>query len=673
VPPGLHEVAVAVEGPDATADGSAVARTLVRVHAPPRAVVVAEAGGADLARRALAAQGFDLTAVGPAEAGAALAAPGAELLVLDADAAVALTDDAANLLAERVRGGLGVLLLAGTDAQAWGRLAAGPLATLLPLRPAKPLPPTPPPPEPPPPPRPPPPDPEPPPPAPGPGLSAEKRPEEALPVSLLLVIDRSGSMAVQGKLAMAIVAAEEAAASLAATDRVGVITFADEATVDAPFRPAATASAFGLVRAIRAEGNTDIHEALSVAERAMGAETSPIRHVILLTDGMQSGFAYFTDLVTGMADAGITLTTVGLGDRVDDVRLKSLARLGRGRYFFAASPRDLPRILTRDTRTILDDRGERADRARLADPDRKPAPPPEEPPTPPPPREPAPPPPPSPPTPPPPAPPAPAEAALRRVRPHEALAGFEDADLPRVGAPLPSTVAEGGVLLVRRADGPPVLAAGRPGLGRVLAFALPSDDARFGAWPGAARLIAQAARSVLRPAEEGLVGVVRVTPSPAGDVLRVSLPEGFPPEAAAAAFQVSVDGAEGALPARPLGLEDDEAAFLLPSSGRGDALRVARVSVRGADGKTQDLPPITFLAGAAREVEEEADPTALAAALGVVPSSPADARLFDVPRRSVPTDRPLAPWLVALAVLLLPLDAWAHRRASAMRSRALPA
>ncbi|HVG94250.1 MAG TPA: hypothetical protein VND21_07375, partial [Planctomycetota bacterium] len=131
----------------------------------------------------------------------------------------------------------------------------------------------------------------------------------------------------------------------------------------------------------------------------------------------------------------------------------------------------------------------------------------------------------------------------------------------------------------------------------------------------------------------------------------------------------SVDGAEGALPARPLGIEDDEAAFLLPGSGPGAALRVARVSVRGADGKAQDLPPITFLSGATREEDEEPDPAALAAALGVVPSTLDDAALFDVPQRTVPTDRPLAPWLLALAVLLVPFDAWAHRRASAIRSR----
>ena len=102
-----------------------------------------------------------------------------------------------------------------------------------------------------------------------PAAGAERRPEEALPISLLLVIDRSGSM--EGEpLRMAVLAAESAASTLAPTDRVGVISFADDPTLDVPMRPAGDVAAGGLVRVPRADGNTEILLALGSAEAQLG-------------------------------------------------------------------------------------------------------------------------------------------------------------------------------------------------------------------------------------------------------------------------------------------------------------------------------------------------------------------------------------------------------------------
>ena len=159
---------------------------------------------------------------------------------------------------------------------------------------------------------------------------AERRPEDALPITLLLVIDRSGSMAAERKLTLAIAAAEEAAAQLAPTDRVGVVTFADDATVDLPPRPASQVAVRSLAVGLVADGNTDIYRALKAAQAVMRAERNPIRHVILLTDGRDTKSDVYGTLPGELLAEKITLTTVGLGYSIDERSLKELARLAGG-------------------------------------------------------------------------------------------------------------------------------------------------------------------------------------------------------------------------------------------------------------------------------------------------------------------------------------------------------
>ena len=263
---------------------------------------------------------------------------------------------------------------------------------------------------------------------------------------------------------------------------------------------------------LRADGNTEILLALAAAERAMRDESSPIRHVILLTDGRPSRQVFYTDLVTRMADAGITLTTIGLGESINELLLKTLARLGRGRFLYAPGPRDIPKVFTRDTRRVLEARSDAAKAAPRIDdpaahppakpPARKPAP-----------RKPSPPArPPSPPAPEAAVPVAPVASRLARVRSHEALQGFEEGMLPVVGLPRPATLAPGAGLLLEREDKRPALGSprGRRSRARV---------ARMAAAPG------QGVRSLLPPADETFAPVVRVAHEARGDVLYVALPD----------------------------------------------------------------------------------------------------------------------------------------------------
>ncbi|MFV1960183.1 MAG: VWA domain-containing protein, partial [Planctomycetota bacterium] len=446
-----------------------------------------------------------------------------------------------------------------------------------------------------------------------PGLRAERRPEDALPISLLLVIDRSGSMT-GAKLTMAIEGARRAAATLSRVDRVGVITFADDATLDIPPTSARRLGNLGWrLAGLEAGGNTDIYGALVRAREVLEKEPAPIRHLILLTDGRQTARrAVFGHLVEGMARAGITLTAIGLGYSHDEQLLKSIAMWApRGRYVPVDSEAQLPTIITRDTQIVAAARREEAEaKARIQDRRRPPEAPEAEPPAP------AKPPgsgepdePPSPPT------PTPGEdlAPLRLLRPHEATRGLDEKTLPRVGPARRADVRPGAALLVARGEDQAALAASRWGLGRVLVWALPPDARGLAPWrEGLGRLLTQAVRSVRAPEGVGRVGpLASVIAGPEGEHLRLDAAPGAPPPA----VRVGWEGPDGVL--RDLGRHvpgTDDTDLTLPSAPPGTR---AVVHLTLAD-RGLSLPTLTYLVPSprAREVPQAGDAEALRALLG---------------------------------------------------------
>ena len=669
--PGIHEVALVVRGEGTPA---ALDRRLVVVEAPPRILACVEQPETSGVRRALSAQGFQVVAVPAAALPAALAGEGPppDALVLDAATARSLPPGLQREIAARVEQGLGLFLEAGASEEAWTALAGSPLGRLLPVTPE------PPPPEPPPEPRPPEPTPPgPPPPSVDPrkeddtpGLRAERRPDEALPISLMLVLDRSGSMHAGGKLAMAIEGARRAAAALSPADRVAVVTFAEESTLDIPPTPVRRIRNLSLRLAmLQPGGNTDIFGALARATAVLEGEQAPIRHLILLTDGEQNMTgALFSPLMRRMTAAGITLTALGLGRDHDEFLLKRLVQFSaRGRYRAVDGPAQLPTILTRDTQRVVESRDREAQAmARIEDPNRPPTteppqPPPEAPPRPPGPE-------PTPPEtapPPPRAPDRPALAPLHLLRPHEATRGLEPDAMPVVGAPRRATPRHGAPLLLVRGDGEPVLAARRWGLGRTMVWTLPPETEGVAAWPDLGRVFVQGVRSVRAP--KGAFDR-----APTGRIVRAAGGEHLvldpaPPGRDAAPVRVTWTDPSGA---RDLGTFLPGQDVALPAGDPGAAVVVRLVSTSVESPPA--APPLTYLAGLPADVAPRAgDAAALAAALGPAALSTLGPLLPPPGRRPDPT--PLWAPLLALALLLLPLDAGLHRRAGGRTPGPVPA
>jgi len=663
--PGLHELSVVLhtDGDEPGGAGAHV-RCIVEVGAPPRVTTLLADAGSSPWRAALRGQGLRVSDAAPDTLTNVLAQVAAlpDVVVADAASLGALPPATALMLAEQVRGGMGLLVEPGSAEKAWAALANGPFADLLPVRPL-------PEPEPEPPPPPPPseaePEPEvdPPEPEKGPGLKAERRPEEALPISLLLVVDRSPSM--EGvKFEMALEGARRAAMALSPWDRVGVITFATEARLNVPFRSARSAASLPIwLSTVQTGGHsTNIFGALKLASQTLAKEKSPILHLLLLTDGYQTPTGpIFGPVVKPMRRRGITITAIGLGAGANMRELREIVQwAASGMVVPVADASQLPTILTEDTERITKKRKAEAEKidARLRDKEQPPETREPEVDEPPPPPVPAPDPgvpaTPEPATPEPDVTPDAEPLPLRIVRKHEALAGLDAAALPRVGAPRRTETVYGAPVLIERADGAPVLAATRAGLGRVLVWTLPPKDAGALAWPDLGRLFAQTARAVMAPRGAlGYLPAARVTQGPDGAFLRVDWPAGT----STGRLKVRWHGPGGPEDLGVFTPEDAAAGRPLPDAPPGT---LCRLELTLPEGPT--MPPVSYAVAAAPVRAPQAGDTQALVRVLEGPLTPPTHFVAALPTGSLPARLPRWPWLLWIAVALLPLDVWLHRR-----------
>jgi uncharacterized membrane protein len=181
-------------------------------------------------------------------------------------------------------------------------------------------------------------------------MDAERR-KEMPGVAMALVIDRSGSMTGL-PMEMAKAACRATVETLQGDDMIEVIAFDSTPQRFVKMQPARyRARIQNDIARIQPGGGTEIFSSLDMAYQDLSVVQARKKHVVLLTDG-QAPVQGIKDLATGMLAEAITVTTVGLGEGVNQELLRSVADAGGGRFHLVPDPNSLPKIFTRETELI---------------------------------------------------------------------------------------------------------------------------------------------------------------------------------------------------------------------------------------------------------------------------------------------------------------------------------
>lgn len=181
-------------------------------------------------------------------------------------------------------------------------------------------------------------------------MDAERR-KEMPGVALALVIDRSGSMTGL-PMEMAKAACRATVETLQGDDMIEVIAFDSTPLRYVKMQPARyRARIQNDIARIQPGGGTEIFSSLDMAYQDLSVVQARKKHVVLLTDG-QAPVQGIKDLATAMLAEAITVTTVGLGEGVNNDLLRGIADAGGGRFHLVPDPNSLPKIFTRETELI---------------------------------------------------------------------------------------------------------------------------------------------------------------------------------------------------------------------------------------------------------------------------------------------------------------------------------
>ncbi len=271
-------------------------------------------------------------------------------------------------------------------------------------------------------------------------------------LAMVLVIDKSGSMSGQ-PIVLARQAARAAAELLSGRDYIGVVGFDSNPQIVCDLTSAGNRNQVAdSIDSLQASGGTDLYPAMVAARDMLASAPAKIKHVICMTDG-QTSESNLLALTQEMADAGMTVSSVALGEGSARALLSSIAETGKGRYYETDDPANVPQIFTRETM--------QASKSAIKED----------------------------------------LFASVQLTDHPLMSGFEKADLPFIlGYVMTRPKATAQVLLVAE-TGDPLLAVSRFGLGNGLAWTSDLTEkwgSEWLSWSGGGKFWAQVLRGILR-------------------------------------------------------------------------------------------------------------------------------------------------------------------------------
>lgn len=188
-------------------------------------------------------------------------------------------------------------------------------------------------------------------------------------VAMVFAVDKSGSMGrchcggssvasprLAGgleKIEIAKDAAHKAIALLGSHDEIGIVAFDSVARWVVNRQEVGTNPdpIYRALDSLKAEGNTNMFAGLDEAIKSLAKSPAKIKHAVLITDGW-SRTGNYDALLQEVQKDGITLSTVGAGGGAADL-LEGLATKGGGRFYAVADANDVPEILVKETKLVL--------------------------------------------------------------------------------------------------------------------------------------------------------------------------------------------------------------------------------------------------------------------------------------------------------------------------------
>ena len=173
---------------------------------------------------------------------------------------------------------------------------------------------------------------------------------DRVPLNLSLAIDRSGSMQGQ-KMHYAREAARFAVENLLPCDRISVVLFDDRIETLVPSTLATDKNTLlEKLRHIHSRGSTALHAGWVEGGMQVSQYLNPaqLNRVIVLSDGLANVGETRPDAISsdvhGLAQRGVSTTTLGIGDDYSEDLLAAMARSGDGNFFHIESADQLPTI-----------------------------------------------------------------------------------------------------------------------------------------------------------------------------------------------------------------------------------------------------------------------------------------------------------------------------------------
>ncbi|MEM8859729.1 MAG: VWA domain-containing protein [Chloroflexota bacterium] len=172
--------------------------------------------------------------------------------------------------------------------------------------------------------------------------------QEALPLNVSLVIDRSTSMKGE-RINRVKAAAAHVIEKLSSRDHISIISFSDRAEIIVPSsQPNSTRELLSQLNGIIPSGGTEIFQGLAAAYREIRKVplNKFVNHIILLTDGHTYGDNQLClELAEKAAQLGIGMSGFGIGDEWNDSFLDSLVSMSGGQSGYIKEPEQIIHLL----------------------------------------------------------------------------------------------------------------------------------------------------------------------------------------------------------------------------------------------------------------------------------------------------------------------------------------